>query len=82
MESSMQNLPEKSFISRTVLDAVERVFEGLGAQTETDALFRELELGYDAENPMYISEDASRLPVIIHQLEKDGKIYFLGYAKE
>lgn len=78
----MQNLPEKSFISRTVLEAVERVFDGQEDQAKNDALFRELELGYDIENPMYISEDASRLPVIIHQLERDGKMYFLGYTKE
>jgi hypothetical protein len=78
MESSIENIPEKSFISETVLFAAERVL----GQVEGTDVFQELELEYDTENPMYISEDATRLPVIVHQLEKDGKTYFLGYTKE
>lgn len=82
MESSMQNMPEQSFISKDILQAADRALEQMIARADENVLFQELGLGYDAENPMYISEDASRLPVIVHQLEKDGKIYFLGYEKE
>lgn len=82
MESLTQNMPEKSFISKEVLHAADRVLGQIATETEAHAVFQELELGYDAENPMYISDDASRLPVIFHQLEKEGKVYFLGYTKE
>jgi hypothetical protein len=82
MESSIGNMPEKSFISENVLLAAKRVLEQMIACADGSVLFQELELGYDTENPMYISEDATRLPVIVHQLEKDGKTYFLGYTKE
>ena len=78
----MQNMPEQSFISKDILQAADRALEQMIARADENVLFQELGLGYDAENPMYISEDASRLPVIVHQLEKDGKIYFLGYEKE
>jgi hypothetical protein len=77
MESPIQNMQEKSFISESVLLAAERILDRGDA-----TVFQELELGYDTENPMYISEDATRLPVIVHQLEKEGKTYFLGYARE
>jgi hypothetical protein len=82
MESSLQNMPEHSFISKDVLQAADRALEQMIARVDGNVLFEELGLGYDVENPMYISEDASRLPVVVHQMEKDGKTYFLGYTKE
>lgn len=82
MESLAQNMPEKSFISKEVLFAADRLLGQINAETEGNAVFQELALGYDSENPMHISDDATKLPVIVHQLEKDGKIYFLGYTKE
>lgn len=74
----VEKIPEKSFISEGILLAVDHALEQAGGTH----VFRALELGYDGENPMYISEDASRLPVIVHQFERDGKTYFLGYVKE
>lgn len=78
MSQSRENIQEKSFITEAVLLAVNDVL----TQVKEAGVFQELGLGYDAENPMYISEDASRLPVIVHQVERDGRIYFLGYVRE
>ncbi len=78
MESPIEKMLEKSFVSEELLRVADQILD----QAEGVHVFRSLGLGYDGENPMYISEDASRLPVVVHQFERDGKTYFLGYTKE
>jgi hypothetical protein len=48
-------------------------------QTNGVGIFEELGFGYFAAgNRMYITDDQSRLCLIVHRLERDGRIYFLG----
>jgi hypothetical protein len=71
-------LNEETYTLKDTIEAAERVLDQAIIQKNGINVFEELGFGYASEMRMYVTDDRSRLSCVTHQIERDGRTYFLG----
>lgn len=64
------------------LNAAHLVLDQAIIQQDNLGIFAELGFGYTDAMQMYVTDDSSRLALIAHKIERNGRMYFLGSARK
>lgn len=71
-------LNEETYTQNDAIEAAERILDQAIIQKNGVNVFEELGFGYALEMRVYVTDDRSRLSSVVHEIERDGRTYFLG----
>jgi hypothetical protein len=75
-------LVEVKYTLDDIMNAAQLILDQAIIQKKGVNVFEYLGFAYAAGNRMYITDDQLRLFLVVHHLERAGRMYFLGCIKK